>query len=280
MIQSLIIFTGILVLGSIFFRRYMILERGLTSFSFFKRKKNVLDLLRLNRGKAELEVTVDEMIPEPSSVDAKKVAKAGIMEKKADAVLAKGDMKQAEQLLIQALALDPSNIDTYHKLGLLYLRQGQFGKAEMMYQKLVTSAKNDPVYFSNLAVALYQQKKLEEAKSNYRKAIELDASRAGRFFSLAQVLQELGEVQEALSHFRKAIEMDPGNLDYLLTLAQVYIEVDMMDDARALLGEILAAYPENTIAREMMEKAAANGGGQDGAEDKNAKKEKKKDLQG
>lgn len=273
MIQSLIIFTGILVLGSIFFRRYMILERGLTSFSFFKRKKNVLDLLRLNRGKVELEVTVDEMIPEPSSVDAKKVAKAGIMEKKADSVLAKGDMKQAEQLLIQALALDPSNIDTYHKLGLLYLRQGQFGKAEMMYQKLVTSAKNDPVYFSNLAVALYQQKKLEEAKSNYRKAIELDASRAGRFFSLAQVLQELGEVQEALSHFRKAIEMDPGNLDYLLTLAQVYMEIDMMDDAQALLGEILAAYPENVIAREMMEKAAGNGREQGKKKDKNGKKE-------
>jgi tetratricopeptide (TPR) repeat protein len=272
-IQPLIILVGIFVLGSIFFRRYMILERGLTSFSFFKRKKNVLDLLRLNKGRAALEVTVDEMIPEPSTIDAKKVAKAGIMEKKAGTVLAKGDLKQAEQLLIQALALDPSNIDTYHKLGLLYLRQGQFGKAEMMYQKLVTSAKNDPVYFSNLAVALYQQKKLDEAKSNYRKAIELDSSRAGRFFSLAQVLQELGEVQEALGHFRKAIEMDPGNLDYLLTLAQVYMEVDMMDDARALLGEILAAYPENAIAREMMEKAAGNGNGQEGKEEKKAKKE-------
>lgn len=258
MIQLLIILSGVLVLGSIFFRRYMILERGLTSFSFFGRKQKMLDLLHLNKGKTELEVTVDEMIPERSTVDAKKVAKAGMMEKKADGLIARGDFLQAEKLFIQALALDPSNIDTYHKLGLLYLRQGQFGKAEMMYQKLVTSAKNDPVYFSNLAVALYQQKKLEEAKTNYKKAIELDASRAGRFFSMAQVLQELGEVQDALAHFRKAIEMDPGNLDYLLTLAQVYMEIDMMDDARVLLGEILAAYPENAVAREMMEKATAD----------------------
>jgi len=254
MIQLLIIVVGFLILGSIFIRRYMMVERGVASFSFFGRKNKMLDLLHLHKEKVGLEVTVEEMIPERSTIDAKKAAKAGMMEKKADAVMAHGDFHQGEKLLIQALALDPSNIGTYHKLGLLYLRQGQFGKAEMMYQKLVTSAKNDPVYYSNLAVALYQQKKLDDAKKNYKKAIELDSSRAGRFFSLAQVLQELGEAQEALDHFRKAIEMDPGNLDYLLTLAQVYMDGGMQEDARMLLNEIITSYPESSIAQEMMKK--------------------------
>lgn len=255
MIQFLVIIAGLAVLASIFVRRYMLVEKGVTAFSVFGRKQKAVDLLNMGTAGESNEVTVEEMIPDRSTIELKKIAKADTMMKKADAALAQGDAVLGEKLLIQALALDPSNLDAYHRLGLIYLRQNQFGKAEMMYQKLVLSAQNDPVYYSNLAVALYQQKKLEEAKKHYKKAIELDASRAGRFFSLAQVLQELGEMQEAIEHFQKAIAMDPSNLDYLLTLAQAYIETDMRHEARSLLGEILAAYPDHQMAREMMEKA-------------------------
>ena len=249
MIQFLVIAMGLVVLASIFTRRYLIAELG--------RGKNLLDMLHFhNFHKAPqiVEFTVDEMIPEASTVDAKKALKATIMMKKADIDLAKNDQLYAEKHLIQALALDPSNVDTYVKLALLYLHQGQFGKAENLYQKLISSNQNDPVFFSNLAVALYQQKKLPEAKTNYLKAIELDSSRAGRFFSLAQVLKELGEMQEALTHFKKAIEMDPKNIDYMLSLAQVYIDAGLMDDARDLLKGILAVEPGNEIAMEMMAK--------------------------
>lgn len=233
----------------------MMAERGISSFSLFSRKKGVMDLLSIHKGKDSFEVTVQEMIPERSTVEPKKVAKADTLVKKAEMVLSKGDLKHGEQFLIQALALDPSNIEIYHKLGLLYLKNGQFGKAENMYQKLISSAHLDPVFFSNLGVALYQQKKLEEAKVNYKKAIELDATRPGRFFSLAQVMKELGEVQEALEHFKKAVEMDKGNLDYLLTLAQAYLEADLRAEARLLLDDIVAAFPENQDAKDMMKRA-------------------------
>ncbi len=262
MIQFLVIIVGLIVLGLIFFRRYMILEKGKSSFSFLGRKQGGMDLLHLHKDKGGFEITVEEMIPERSSVDAKKVAKADILVKKAEPVLAKGDFGQGERLLIQALSLDPSNVDAYHKLGLLYLHQGQFGKAEMMYQKLILSVPNDPVYFSNLAVALYQQKKLEGAKSNYKKAIELDSSRAGRVFSLAQVLMEMGEAQEALDHFKKAISMDPKNVDYLLSLAQIYFDMNLHDDAKLILDEILAADPGNAMAKDMLRKFTEGGTGE------------------
>lgn len=267
MIQFFIIFIGLIVLGSIFFRRYMMVEKGVSSFLFFGKKKSFSEMLHLHHKREPLELTVEEMIPERSTIDGKKVAKADMMVKKADAAMANGDLKSGEQLLIQALSLDPSNPDAYHKLGLLYLKQEQFGKAEMMYQKLVTSAKEDPVYFSNLAVALYQQKKLEGAKTHYKKSIELDPSRPGRFFSLAQVLKEMGEHQEALEHFQKAVEMDQKNLDYLLTLAEVYIDLGLMDDAKSLLSGTLEVYPGNEIAQEMMQKASSKETPEEGLEE-------------
>ena len=259
MIQLLIILIGVVILGSIFLRRYMMVERGIASFSLLGRKRNFLDLLHFHghgdrSGTNTLELAIEEIIPDAATVDAKKSAKANILIKKADADLANGDQLHAEKHLIQALALDPSRVETYSKLGLLYLHQGQFSKAENMYQKLIASSQNDPVYFSNLAVALYQQQKLEGAKANYKKAIELDSSRAGRFFSLGQVLKELGELHEALDNFKKAIEMDPKNMDYLLTLAQVYIDAQMLDEARTLLGDVLMADPGNEMAGEMLRK--------------------------
>lgn len=263
MIPFLIIVIGAVILGSIFLRRYMMVEKGIASFSIISilggRKKSFLDLLHFHghsdrNDNSTLELVIEEMIPDASTIDAKKSAKANILIKKADADLAHGDQLHAEKHLIQALALDPSRVETYSKLGLLYLHQGQFSKAENMYQKLIASSQEDPVYYSNLAVALYQQQKLEAAKTNYKKAIELDSSRAGRFFSLAQVLKELGELHEAIENFKKAIEMDPKNMDYLLTLAQVYIDGGMAAEARELLGDILMADPGNEMAGEMLKK--------------------------
>jgi len=255
MIQLLIIIVGILVLAAIFFRRYMATEKGVVAFQFHGRRKNIFDYFHFILEKGDdLEITVDELIPDKSMVDPKNVTKAEILSNKADASINKGDIKNAQKFLIQSLALDPSNLQIYHKLGLLYLRQGQFSKAENMYRKLILSLPTDPVFNSNLGLALYQQKKLEEAKSFYQKAIELDNTRAGRFFSLGQILNELGEFEHALDHLRKAIELDSRNLDYLLTLAQVYSDRDMAQEAQQLLGEILALYPDNVLALEMMQK--------------------------
>lgn len=170
----------------------------------------------------------------------------------------KGDFHNAEKCFIQALSLDPSNPDSYNKLGLLYLHQNQFGKAEMMYRKLIVTGLNEAAYLSNLGLALYQQKKLEEAKTFYQKALEADQTRPGRFFSMAQIFYELQEFEHAVDHFRKAIELEPNNLDYLLSLAHFYTEQNRKEEAKKLLGEILAMFPKNTEANEMMMKVAEN----------------------
>ena len=256
MIQALIILLGIGILSVIFMRRYMQVEKGVSS-SLMSHRRGLMNNLNRFLEKEDFEVTMDELIPEAATIDPKDVGKADSLLKRADAYMQKGDLRNGAKLMIQSLSLDPSNREAYHKLGLLYLRQGKFGKAEMMYRKLIMSAQNDPVFLSNLGLALYQQKKLEEAKGFYQQAIELDDSRAGRFFSLGQILIELGEFEQALDHLRKAVAMDPRNLDYLLTVAQFYIDREMMPEARQLLGEILALAPDSEIAIELMKRAGA-----------------------
>jgi len=237
------------VLGAIFLRRYLILEKGISLRTLFFRKKIAVSI---EKEPETTEVTIDEMIPPRDKIDPKNVAKADILIKRAEAQLAKDETRAAEKLLIQALSLDPSAIDAYQKLGLIYLHEQQFNKAENIYKKLVVAVLNEPVFFSNLGLALYSQGKLEEAKANYKRAIELDDSRAGRFFSLAQILSELGESDEAIKHFNKALEMEPRNTDFMLALAEFYFEKKMPSEAKQLLGQILLIVPENQDAQTLL----------------------------
>lgn len=251
MIQAIFFFGGLTALGIIFARRYLAQEKNTTLGAALFRKKN---LFRRALESSSFELTVDEIIPPRDETDSKKLAKADSLLKKADIFANRGDIKSAEQFLIQALALDPSAIDAYRHLGMIYLKQSQFGKAESIYRKLVATVTDDPVFYSNLGMALFSQKKLDEAKTYYQKAIELDETRPARFFSLAQILYELEDFEAALKYFRKAAEMDPENADYLLTLAHFYINREMIPDAKQLLSEILLAFPENEEAQGMLQK--------------------------
>ncbi|MBD3328760.1 tetratricopeptide repeat protein [Candidatus Peregrinibacteria bacterium] len=253
--QLLIVIACLLVLGFIFVRRYLMVEKGITLKSVFFRQKNIF---RHREEEDKLEITVEEMIPNSKEVDDKMIAKADSLIKKAEIVLKKGKPRDSEKMLIQAIAADPSSVEAYRKLGMLYLQQSQYGKAESIYKKLVLTITDEPVLFSNLALSLYHQKKLEEAKGHYKRAIEIDDSRAARFFSLANILYELQEFDEALNHFKAAVAKDSGNIDYNITLAHFYVERAMIEDAKLLVEEILKIDPENAEAQAIMQSLGSN----------------------
>ena len=251
MINFWIAISCLLLLALIFLGHYLKLEKGISLGRILFRKKNVVHHVK---DTGNFEVTVEEMIPPREKVDTKNAAKAEILLTRAEIFLGKGETRDAEKLLIQAISLDPSAVEAYNKLGLIYLRQELYGKAESIYRKLILTVLNEPAYHGNLGLALYSQRKLEEAKTHYKKAIELDSSRAGRFFSLGQIMRELGELDEAVAHLRKALEMEPRNLDFMLSLAEFYLERDLKGEARQLIGEILLIDPANEMALEMAEK--------------------------
>jgi len=241
-----IVITGLGVLGFIFLKHYLRLEKGISIGSYFSRNRRLVHH-RVNEPDSA-DVTVDEMIISADKVSPKDAARADILIKKAELNLDRGEIKQAEKMLIQALSLNPGAMEAYNKLGIIYLRLNQFGKAESIYRKLVLTVLTDPSYFSNLGLALYQQGKLQEAKTYYKKAIALDSERAGRFFSLSQIMRELGELDEALQHLKRAVEMEPRNLDYLLSLAQFYFDIGLHPEAKQLVSEILLIAPGNEMA--------------------------------
>lgn len=250
--KLLLFVIGVALLLVIFVRRYQITEKGFAAGQIFSKRKRVFSQLFHHITEEKHEITAQEMIPSPGSINPKNAVKGRTMFKRAEAFLGKGDLNDTEKLLIQSLSLDPSNLEAYNKLGLIYLKQNQYKKAEMLFRKLVSAKSDEASYHSNLGLTLYHQQQLPEAKSCYEKAIELDHGRAGRYFSLGKILHEMNETDKALVHFQKALDMDPKNLDYLLTLAQFYQEQGTTTEAKHILGEVLAMFPDNEDAVKML----------------------------
>jgi tetratricopeptide (TPR) repeat protein len=184
MIEILLALLSGLVLLLIFFRRWYLLEKS-TLFGKMVFKKGFRLSGKIT--KDDHEITPKEMIPDQSSVAPKLIVKGDTYFKKAELELKKGNTSEAEKLYIKSIAMDPSHIESHAKLGAIYLNQKQFGKAELIYRKLIVAVSDDPIYFSNLGLSLFHQEKYPEAKDNYDQAIALDPNRAGRFYSLARI---------------------------------------------------------------------------------------------
>ena len=162
----------------------------------------------------------------------------------ADTHLSRNEFEEAEPLFVAIIEEDPSHLDAHHKLGLMYMKMGRFGDAELYFSKLV-NLKQDPVYFSNLGAALYQQQRLIEAAEAYENAISLDDRRGERLQSLGQVYYELGEHEKALHYFERAARRKPKDLELKLVLADLYEKAGQIEAAEDMFKSILQADPYN-----------------------------------
>lgn len=184
-------------------------------------------------------------------VEIRKSCKSGNVRnlfKKGEIRFAKNDLDEAERCFVQIVSLEDTHLEANLYLGLTYLKQKNFPKAEFFFHKLV-NLKKDPIYYSNLGLALYQQGRLLEAAEAYENAVVLDDKRAARFASLAQVYRELNNDEKALNNFERASQKSPRNLDYLWAVLEYYRKLGRLDDVKATAKKILDLDPYNEDAK-------------------------------
>lgn len=251
MLPYLLLFTSGFALMLMFVRRLRLTRQDL------KFQKKLLNEERGEDASEELEDFPDNAEPEAdrvsaaasinsSEVDELPELEGGVRKaySRAEVFFGRNQLEEAEPLFLAILEEDPSHLDAHHKLGLLYLKQGYFPQAELYFSKLV-NLKQDPIYFSNLGMALYQQQRLVEAAEAYENAIALDDRRAERLQSLAQVYFELGEDEKALHYFERAARRKPKDEPLKLILADYYERMGAVDQAKKTLEELLDMDPYN-----------------------------------
>ena len=127
------------------------------------------------------------------------------------------DLPQAEQLLLQAITLNPNLKAAYNSLGNLYYERQDYHRAVTMYQQALSVDPQDVKARNNLGNTYMQLAMHDEAIAELRTAIDLDDTSGLGYYNLACAYARTGAKIQAVNYLQQAIERVPQARDWART---------------------------------------------------------------
>jgi tetratricopeptide (TPR) repeat protein len=141
---------------------------------------------------------------------------------------------------------DPNNAAALRGMGFVYLRAHDSEHAGEFFRRAAARDTKDPrVHYYN-ALMMNQEggvsgAKAEEIKKELELAIALDPQLADAYSLLAYAQATSGDPAKGLVTMKKAVELSPRNETYQLNLANIYMANRKMNEAIAVLRNLLGS---------------------------------------
>ncbi|OGL64552.1 MAG: hypothetical protein A3I72_05530 [Candidatus Tectomicrobia bacterium RIFCSPLOWO2_02_FULL_70_19] len=124
-------------------------------------------------------------------------------------LLEKGSEDEARIALHKALANETSDAARSAAAAEFFLSIGRADMAEAEYAFALEADPENVHYFNRLGIAFRRQRKFKEAVENYRKALVVAKDDPVIYYNLALALAESGETQQSVGSLRRAMVLDP-----------------------------------------------------------------------
>jgi tetratricopeptide (TPR) repeat protein len=134
--------------------------------------------------------------------------------------LKRGDLDQAEKLLLEALSYDNSNVETAWDLAAVYFRLHEPEAAEGALMMAIKAAPENAATLTKLASLYQQTSRLGGAVDFMRRAVTIDPNNAPNQSYLGSLLADSGHLEEAISHGEKAVHIAPKVPEYYFNLGR------------------------------------------------------------
>ena len=135
-----------------------------------------------------------------------------------------GKARKSEELLFNALNLNPDDFEAREMLANQYIFQNKHDKAIEQYRVLAEISDEDPRYLIALAKLVLSQNNINESISLFIKAYEKDKSRIDILEEAANLSLRSRQLDKARSLYKQLIDFDKNNAYYLST----YIDLIVM----------------------------------------------------
>ncbi|HEY3241715.1 MAG TPA: tetratricopeptide repeat protein [Phycisphaerae bacterium] len=152
-------------------------------------------------------------------------------------LLADDDLESALAEFQAAAQLAPQMAIAHSKMGVIYRRMGDYGRAMDCFAAAV---RNDPYSFEDtldLAKLYHFTRRLRDAVQAYLHASDLKPDNFDTQLNLGVCYQEMGELQQAVERFNKAIAIDSDRLD-------AYVNLGVALDSQKKYYEAIHAFKE------------------------------------
>jgi len=126
--------------------------------------------------------------------------------------LLESEPEKAEALLKEAIDLDPDNVQSYKKLGLVYLKLKDYPKAIEAYQRAAELDPGSPDAFFNLGYIYATIKDYLKAEEMYSQVIDKNPPYLDEaLFNLAMVQDMQGKKSQCIANLERAVTINPDN---------------------------------------------------------------------
>jgi tetratricopeptide (TPR) repeat protein len=173
----------------------------------------------------------------------------------------------------------------YMNLGVFYLRQNDYAKAEAAYKKAIENEPYFPGGYINLAdlyrvqdreaegekvlraglvknpgaavihhalgLLLIRKRQSEQAMDFLAKAAELEAENARYCYVYAVALNSGGKADQAIEELEKALPHNPYDRDLLFALAAFHRDRGELDKALAYTDKLVSSFPQDANYRQL-----------------------------
>lgn len=135
--------------------------------------------------------------------------------------------------------------DTLIDRSLALRRDGRLRDAEQLLREAVDQFPRDPVVATNLGIVLLEQDQGQEGVASLQRALEIDPRYAPAHYNLANIMRASGQRAQAVDHYQAAVDADSGFAHAREELMNCLLEVCDWNRADRVAKELRA-----TITRE------------------------------
>src|SRR5437588_91643 len=175
-------------------------------------------------------------------------------------LLRQGLIEQAKEKIQDELQRNPSSVEGYNLLGIIYSGQKDYAKALEAFQYALKLEPSSTRTRNNLGNVYVAEEKSDLAEKEFRTVLRLDPANRDGNYNLGLVLMSEGHPAEAVVHFQRvrpanvqarfnlirALKLKPDSPESLYLLAQVYADEMKAVDALDLLVRAHKLAPQNT----------------------------------
>jgi tetratricopeptide (TPR) repeat protein len=139
----------------------------------------------------------------------------------ANALALKDDFGGAIELLLQALAKDPTYGPANSQLAKIYYSEGDLEKASSAIGEALTRDSYQPDFLYVQGKILEKEGELDQALAAFERTTLVNPKESDAYFEMGVIYQQRNDREHALAAYKRAVELSPSDPDYQRALAGV-----------------------------------------------------------
>jgi tetratricopeptide (TPR) repeat protein len=167
----------------------------------------------------------------------------------ANVLFFKGDTAKAEQMIKDAVALNPGRVESQMGLARFYLQTNRASDAERVFRQAIELNDRSSLAHVEYGKFLTQSGRAADAEAQFRKATEVDPENRDVAWVLASYYLVNNRLDRAEEAYKAWAHLDWDKPEGKARLADYYATVGRFDEAASLYQEIVNASPDYTRAR-------------------------------